>query len=172
MDRNVAMVYSHQKLHPTRSTGPVVAVTQFAALDTNRNVPSQVFALLSFLPKPEGAESAPASRKKQMGSQLPDQETRDGCLQEVMQVFPDISPDYLQELSDKTYYSASEIILRIVERQESGMDYPRRQKKGVKRKLSEMESMEHEMESVKRKYTVTDAERAARLQSARDRNTM
>ncbi|KAH6608376.1 hypothetical protein Trco_001722 [Trichoderma cornu-damae] len=104
-------------------------------------------------------------------SRPPSQATRDACRQSVMEIFADISPEYLEKAAETHGYDANKTINYIADQEELGMKYPRRQRmKGCKRKRGEYEDMEEEMREAKHKYGKD--ERKAHKPSSPEREKM
>jgi hypothetical protein len=151
---------------------PLLPLYETSRMMRARTNPKHTQSESAINPQSNSVQTAVQSSLMNMSSKPPDQAARDACRQEVMGVFPDISPEYLEEIVEKYTYNTVQSIKHIIDLAESGTRYPRRQKRKrvAKRKRNENEDIEEEMQDMKRDY-VND-QRKAYIPSPQEKRRM
>lgn len=90
------------------------------------------------------------------GDALPEAELADACSRLVTAVFPNICPQFLEQLASSIGLDASAIINHIVDQEAEGKPYPRSQApNALKRKRGTLDDEAQEVARVKRIYDVS-----------------
>jgi len=74
----------------------------------------------------------------------PDDEIKTSCIATVLQIFPEVCPDFLDDIAKEQEYDYERVLDKLLEVQGERGDYPKRAKVSLKRKRSELDGSEDE----------------------------